>query len=63
MYNNPYPEEIVDETTGQKFPDKEHIAYGRGYPAGYNDGYQAGCRDSDEEARRTIEDIVIGGGY
>lgn len=33
MYNNPYPEEIVDEATGQVFPDKEHIAYKRGWKA------------------------------
>ena len=67
MYNNPYPKEIVDEATGQKFLDKEHIAYREGhengYDAGYNEGYRAGCRDSDEETRRTIEDIVVGGGY
>ena len=29
--NNPYPETITDESTGQVFEDKEHKAYQRGW--------------------------------
>jgi len=33
---NPYPEELTDETSGVKFPNPKHRAWQEGYEAGYD---------------------------